>query len=377
MVKKNYEPWQFKPVTRTQFAALSLREKLMFLCRLGHLAPSSHNSQPWRFYIDSNPRKPGIDVYLDRRFVLPASDVAGRQAAISIGCAIENMVVGLSFLHGAPDIEIVRQAKSSLLPLPDRHASKISQYVHLARLNYVINTRPLPLEDLYASIFSRKVTRAEFDPQQSLSSELIGRLSSATDRKKTKLYIITDAIRRMSIAEFQGQADGFVINSPRFSKELGAWLLPNDTDAPLGMPGIGFGLHDDEATRIHRGLLGESPLRPEDSLKFALGGKVYMEKSPFIGCIVIPKDEVAYWIEAGRSFERMFLILESAGVSVAIHAGIIEVGLVTRIFGAMLGTFRRPAVLFRAGIVKNKKDKERPHSPRLPIESVILPKRYA
>lgn len=375
MTKKNYESWHLAEITRTQFAALSLQEKLVFLCRLGHLAPSSHNSQPWRFYIDADPRKPGIDVYLDRSFVLPASDVVGRQAAISVGCAIENMVVGASFLHGTPNVDIVRQAKNSLVPLPDRHHYQANQYIHLARLNYVINTHPLPLEDLYASIFSRKVTRAEFDLGQPLSSEVIGRLHSATDRKKTKLYVITDAVRRIGIAEFQGQADGFVINSPRFSKELGSWLLPNDTDALLGMPGIGFGLHDDEAMRIHQGLLGESALRPEDGLKFALGGKIYMEKSPFIGCIVIPKDEVAYWVEAGRSFEHMFLILESAGISVAIHAGIIEVGLVTRIFGAMLGTFQRPAVLFRAGIAKNKKDKERPHSPRLCIEDVILSKR--
>ena len=68
----------------------------------------------------------------------------------------------------------------------------------------------------------------------------------------------------------------------------------------------------------------------------------------------------------------MFLTLESLGISVAIHAGIVEVPLINRIFGAALGTFRKPAVLFRAGMVKNEKDKSRPHSPRLPIEDVLL-----
>ncbi len=371
MTQKNYTSWHISALTRDQFARLSIQEKLLFLCQLGHLAPNSHNSQPWRFSLDANSNI--IDIYIDRNFVLPASDIVGRQAIISIGCAIENMVVGASYLHAVPKLEIFEQKKSAVLPFTkEQHEHK--RYVHVARFHYIAKNNPLPLEHLYKSIFTRKVMRAEYDPLQLLPLTVIRQLESATDGKKTKLHIITDAVRRISISEFQGQADGFVINSPRFSKELGAWLLPNDTDSHLGMPGAGFGLQDEEAQRIHRGLIGESSLQPEDGLKFALAGKYSIEKSPFIGCITISKDEISYWIEAGRSFERMFLILESFNISVAIHAGIVEVALVNRIFAAMLGTLRKPAVLFRAGIIKNEKDKKRPHSPRLLIEQVLITK---
>ena len=369
MLEKNYESWTIAPLNRNQFAQLNLREKMIFLCRLGHLAPSSHNSQPWRFSM--NESDSAIDVYADRNFILPASDVAGRQAMISIGCALENMVIGASYLTAVPKVSIFRHEKNSVLSRTDQKNGH-SRYVYLARLYYNAKHNPLPLEHLYKSIFTRKVMRAEYDPQQALPSATISQLQSATDGKKTKLHIITDSIRRLSISEFQGQADGFVINSPRFSKELGAWLLPNDTDSYLGMPGAGFGLQNEEALRIHRGLIGESALQPEDGLKFALAGKYGIEKSPFIGCITIPKDEISNWVEAGRSFERMFLILESSGISVAIHAGIVEVVLVNRIFAATLGTLRKPAVLFRAGKAKKDEDRKRPHSPRLPIEDVIL-----
>lgn len=374
-MKKNYEPWHLTPLTREQFAPLSMYEKLQYLCRLGHLAPNSHNTQPWRFFIDADQAL--IDVYADRHFILPASDAAGRQAVISIGCALENMIIGASYLSGAPEIEIHSQKKNAVTPLA--HVSRVNErYVRLARLHYnSIETKPDEIKPLYQSIFSRKVMRAEFDSHEPIPPAIIRELASATDGKKTKLHVITDSVRRFSVAEFQEQADGFVINSSRFSKELGAWLLPNDTDSGLGMPGIGFGLDDDEAQRIHDGLTGASSLAPEDTLKFALAGKYYIEKSPFIGCITIPKDEIVYWIEAGRSFERMFLMLESAGMSVGVHAGIVEVMLVNRIFGVMLGTLRKPAVLFRAGVVKNEKNKSRPHSPRLPIEEVLLPNSYS
>lgn len=372
MIKKNYTSWQLTQLTRSQFAKLNPHEKLLFLCRLGHLAPSSHNSQPWRFFIDRD--NSVIEIYLDRKFVLSVSDVAGRQAVISLGCAVENMVIGASYLNAEPKIHVLSVKNKIVLPFTD-HDDPKKRYVCLARLYYTTKSNPLLLEHLYKSIFSRKVTRAEFIPQKPLAPSVIRQLESVTDGKKTKLHLITDGIRRLSIAEFQGQADGFVINSPRFSKELGAWLLPNNTDSFLGMPGAGFGLDDDEAVRIHEGLIGRSQLQPEDNLKFALAGKIAIEKSPFIGCITVPKDEVSYWLEAGRSFQRIFLTLESIGISVAIHAGIVEVPLVNRIFGATLGTFRKPAVLFRAGMVKDEKDKNRPHSPRLPIEDIVFAQR--
>ena len=69
----------------------------------------------------------------------------------------------------------------------------------------------------------------------------------------------------------------------------------------------------------------------------------------------------------------MFLTLESEGLSVAVHAGIVEVPLVTRMFGATLGTLRRPMVLFRTGWLKYPEQKNRPHSPRKPIEEMLLP----
>ena len=248
MIKENYASWELTQLARSQFVELSSDEKLLFLCRLGHLAPSSHNSQPWRFFIDAHHSV--IEIYLDRTFVLPVSDIVGRQAIVSLGCAVEHMIIGASYLNAVPKIQILSVKNSLVLPLADQDNSK-KRYTHIARFHYTIKSGPLPLGNLYKSIFSRKVTRAEFNPQKPLAPSIIRQLESMTDGKKTKLHLITDGIRRLSISEFQGQADGFVINSPRFSKELGAWLLPNDTDSSLGMPGAGFGLSDDEAIRIH------------------------------------------------------------------------------------------------------------------------------
>lgn len=370
--KLNYDVWRTPASSRSDFEKLSAYEQLLYLCKLGHLAPSTHNTQPWKFLIDEAKRS--ISIYLDRYFVLPESDVCGRQSVISVGCALENIIVGGNYFNAVEDINIFNLNKEYVLPY--KKIDRAPRYALIALIKLVqksIGHQVVP-KKVFESIFLRKVVRAEYDPQRIIPKDIISLLHGEVDGKYTNLIVLTDNITRTAIAEFQAQADSFVINSTKFSKELGKWLLPNDTNSHLGMPGVGFGLEDSEAQRIHEGLLGKSMLRPDDGLKFSLAGKKYIESSPVILVITITKDDVGHWIRAGRAFEKIFLILTSKGINVAVHAGIVEVGLINKMFSVMLRTKGRIAVLFRAGFIKNENYSKRPHSPRLPIESVILAK---
>ncbi len=364
-MNKNYESWSVRR-SPDDFNNLETKEKLKYLCLLAHLAPSSHNTQPWRFFIDES--SPSITVYLDRKFVLPASDVDGRQALVSVGCAIENLICSAAYFGFKSTTELLTANNNTAKPFSESE----SRLTPLAKIT-VKKTEPnIDLEKIRLAIFNRKIIRAEYDPQKQIPENILQSIQNFADGEIAKLHIITDGIRKLGIAEFQAQADGFVINSPKFSKELGDWLLPNNTDSFMGMPGIGFGLLDDQALRMHRGLLGETPLQPEDGLKFATAGKIGLEKSPAIAVITTKKDDMEHWIAAGRLFERIFLELTSRGICVAMHAGITEVALIKKIFSMTFGTMRHVTVLFRMGYAKNENDALRPHTPRLPLSEVII-----
>lgn len=357
MVGENYKAWEITQYSPKQFSSLEPSQQLLYLCQLGHLAPSTHNTQPWLFSIDEKNYRVGI--YLNRKKILPASDVIGRQSVISVGCAVGNIIVGAEYFGLNAKIR-------------DINPDKKSERVKLAEIEFVKNKPASSDSGLFKSIFTRRVVRAEYDPAKKISEEILAQLQKISEGKKTKLHTIKDVLRKLGIAEFQAQADSFVINSKKFSRELGDWLLPNDTKSYIGMPGAGFGLSDGEALRLHRALSQKEPLQPEDGLRLALGGKLGIEKSSAIGVITIVKDDINHWLEAGQVFEKMFLTLASKGISVAIHAAIVEVALVNKIFAATAGTTRKIAVLFRMGWPKREADKSRPHSPRLPIEEVIL-----
>lgn len=353
-------------ISREIFNSYDTNTKLTYFCLLAHLAPSSHNTQPWRFFIDSTANT--IMIYLDRKFILPASDVAGRQATISIGCAVENIDIGAQYYGYKTQINFTCTDKTAVKPNSERS----NELVEILKIKFTESQPNLNFESKVQAIFNRKIVRAEYDPTKAIPDSILQSIQGLADEDTTELHTITDSIRRLTIAEFQAQADAYVINSPKFSRELGDWLLPNNDAGYLGMTGITFGLQDDEALRLHNGLSGKSSLQPEDGLKFATGGKIFIEKSPFIGIITTKKDDVENWVMAGRVFEKIFLELTNHGVQVAVHAGITEVPLIKKIFGITIGTIRHITVLFRAGYAKKQEDTQRPFSSRLPLEKVIL-----
>ena len=58
-------------------------EKLMSILRHAVLAPSSHNSQPWRFEVVDG----ALNLYADRARALPVVDPDDRELVISCGAA--------------------------------------------------------------------------------------------------------------------------------------------------------------------------------------------------------------------------------------------------------------------------------------------------
>ncbi len=360
--------WEKKIPNKDEFQALTALEKLKLFVWFGHLAANSHNTQPWRFELFTDSFS--VKVYVDRSTILPESDVSGRQSVISVGCAVQNIIIssgayGFSAVFQDSEVE-KNQVKPSTNPP--------NQYILLGSIIFSPQNKCNDYYDsLLPAITTRRVMRAEFDPSLPVPDEVIKEMLDNIPKDLVTTHMVTDAFRRLAISEFQGQADGYVLNSPRFARELGDWFLPNDIPTPLGMPGNTFGFDDVQSRRIHEGLRGQTNLEPEDMLRFSLGGKVGFEKSPLLCFFTIKRDDIPFWISAGRAMQLAFLILEKHQLSYAVHAAIVEVRLVNRIFATTLGTSEPLASVFRVGYLKDNLIKEhRPHSPRMPIDNVII-----
>jgi nitroreductase len=66
-----------------------IEQQLRLLIRYAVLAPSVRNSQPWRFTVERNV----VGLWADPERRLPVADPARRELYLSLGCALENLVV--------------------------------------------------------------------------------------------------------------------------------------------------------------------------------------------------------------------------------------------------------------------------------------------
>jgi len=348
-MKKNYKVWDIKPLSDS-----SIEKKNLFLHLIewAILAASSHNVQPWRFII--RPSQNIIDICVDEAGVLPVSDVKGRQAYISMGCAIENLLFAAEYYGFVNQIEYFDGAP--IYPLPIVR-------VRLEKDDKVKRKDKKFLE----AIKNRRMNRKKFDPECSIPDKVLEQMREIAKNFGLTLDIITDNPTRFAIAEIQYVADKYVVAKTDFRKELSEFLLPNDTDKNRGMPGNTFGLSDEMALRIHKELKKDGIFDPYLATGFAASSRDGIKSSPAILVISVKNDNPEWWVKAGRVFQKIALLAEMYGLSISVQAAIVEVEMFNKMLGLRLKHLKlRPTVIFRMGYAKE----ESPHSPRVGVEEV-------
>jgi len=316
------------------------------------------------------PQVAGIAVWLDRQFVLPQSDVGGRQATISCGCAIAHLCIAAAAYGWQSEVLQVTTEPSTTKPI----APSTDRYTELARIWLHRHDSPSSEDRWLQAMLARKIVRAEFDPRVTLEEGDITAINQIVQRFPTLgLHLLTDTTTLMILGKFQELADTTVFNREAFARELGHWLLPNDDTSPLGMRGIEFGLGDVPALRFHRGLCGAERLLPDEVAGLAKGANAAMRSASAVAVITSDSDSVAARLDAGRAYAEIALLLQMRGYVTAMHAAITEVEAPNMALRGRLRTTRRPVVLFRVGKPMRVADGQRPHSVRPPLTQVILP----
>ena len=368
---KAFDAWALRIKSPEEFESLGVKEKLLYFSWFGSLAPTTHNTVPERFVL--NPEKNSIDLFVDRGtpeapIILPASDPVGRQAAISIGSVIEYMALTVHSYEVESSLTVYEENSKFIRP-PIKEENR---YVGVASLAFSPQQDNTAHASWLEEILTRKSERKQFSDSIPVPDSFIDYLYKIADEQGVSLHVITNKMARMGLGTFQSMADTYVVNNGSFSRELGNWLLANDSDSGVGMRGREFGFGDEAAQKYSRGLQGKEHLNVQDLIGFSLGGKSLMKDSSAIFAITIPDDSLENRIKAGRVFAHSALFLNKNGFSTSMHAGVTEVQTANKALGAFLRTKERPTVLFRAGKPLTEANEMRPHSSRPSIEKLII-----
>lgn len=333
-------------------AKVETSEKLKFLLNYAILAPSSHNTQPWRFKIVDG----AIELYEDKTRALPIADPDYRELIISCGAALFNLRIAIRHFGYRDIVDI----------LPDRDNSNLLARIRLG------SKRVVKLEEnfLFRAIFKRCTNRHDFDDCQ-LPDSLVSELESATRSEGSWLQIMTKVIPKTSreaLIRLIAEGDRLQMADPLFRQELAQWIHTNNNPSHDGIPVHAQGMNqnlDAIAPLISwtiRSLdLGESQSAKDCKLA---------SQAPVVMLIGSENDHPHAWIETGEALAHLLLRARIDDVWASFFNQPIQIPHLRSRLQRLFPDHGYPQILIRLGYATKTKP-----TPRKSVDEVLDPVR--
>jgi hypothetical protein len=325
----------------------SAREVLAFLVRYAILAPSGHNTQPWRFVLSDS----HVDIVADRSRALHMVDPHDRELTMSCAAAAETMFAALRAFG----------LSGELIPVPVPQAPDVVARVMLGE---VPASGAVDYEMLDAISSRRTVRRPYADMPVPPGVQELMRATAAPFGVELRLY--ENAATRDALAELVADADHIQFADSGFRGELASWMHPLTSPAGDGLSGPGFGFPD-WATRVAATLFRH----------FDLGSAVArMDKpsvlgAPLLGVFSTPGDTRLEWVAAGRALASVLHVMTMHGLVNAFLNQPIEVASIRPLLAELTAPGRTPQLLSRFGYLKEGIALP-PHTARRPLDEVLI-----
>ena len=311
------------------------------LVRYATLAPSSHNTQCWKFRL----RPDVITIERDSTRRCPVVDPDDHHMFVSLGCATENLAQA-ALANGF-------------------HANVGFDQAGGDSVTVNLETTRAVTSPLFDAISERQCTRGDYDGKRLSNDELL-QLEDAGCGNGVQLMVLTQRSDMETVLDYVVSGNTAQIRDPAFVSELKTWIR--------------FG--HEEAVRAGDGLFSGSTGNP--SMPRWLGSPMMdlfftaksenerysrqVRNSAGIAVFVSAVSDKAHWVETGRCYERFALHATSLGIRNAFLNQPIEIAPVRAQFAAALGLgMQRPDLVVRFG-----RGPTLPWSMRRPIDAVIV-----
>lgn len=327
-------PWEINETGFPRDSASS--QQLRFLLRYAILAPSTRNTQPWKFHVTDQ----GVDIYTDRDHWLKVADTDQRELSISIGCAFENLRIAMR--HFGLGYQVVYH------PGPGRPDLAVQ-----VRLTPSPVTVPYLDEPLFYAIIDHQSNHFGFRPAP-INEATRQRLQSYCVENGLSLYLTDDPAIKQEIDERSEEGDAMQFADPAFMREF-------QHDLESGAVGIPWVI-----AKLHR--LAVAYLNPSNP--FAQSDAQHLTNAPLLCLVASEADTPTARIQAGQVFERLWLAASSMQISMQPMTQALQLPQLLQELARITGLGNRfPQEFFRLGYAEQMEGIY-PH--RRPLEEVLL-----
>jgi hypothetical protein len=311
------------------------------LVRYATLAPSSHNTQCWKFRARENL----ITIEADFSRRCPVVDPDDHHMFVSLGCAAENLAQA-ALANGLRADPVFDPAGEGQI------------VVSLG------STKPLATQ-LYEAIPARQCTRGDYDGKP-LSAEELRLLEQAGSGPGVRMLMLTERSIMEKVLEFVVAGNTAQMGDPAFVEELKAWIRFSEAEAVRTGDGLFAGASGNPSMPRWLGSRMMSLFFTTKSENERYARQI--RNSAGIAVFVSESSDKAHWFEAGRCYERFALQATALGIRNAFLNQPVEVGAIRPGFAAAMGLGNlRPDLVVRFG-----RGPALPMSMRRPVHSVLV-----
>lgn len=309
---------------------------------LAGLAPSVHNSQPWRFAWDGE----ALDLREDPRRGLQVVDPSGRERVLSCGAALLNARLALAELGRATTVQL----------LPDGDDGEV-----LARL---VPGEEVEVDahdhELAAAAVRRATDRDPYD-QRPVPEDVLAALRAAAVQEGGWLHAVPTGPGEVDLDVLLARADAAQTADPGYLTELESWRTESGDlgvptaalpTVPASQRGSSLSLRDFDAGR-GGAAAGETDAAP-------------VPEHPTVLVLGTDEDTRRDWLAAGAALQRVLLVGTVHGIAAQPITSVLEVPVLRERLRSSLGLLGHPQMVLRAGYGTHG-----PVTHRLPVDEVL------
>lgn len=309
------------------------------LVRYATLAANGHNTQPWKFAI----RQDRIEIHPDFDRSLPVVDPHNRELWISLGCALENLLVAAHATGYAARVSYPDGDDFIAVQLePDAPQSS----------------------PLFEAISQRQTTRSLYDGLPLPPADL-DRLQSLPLEPGVLLRFINTPADRDTIVEYVNQGNLRQYADKAFVKELIFWLRFNRKEAMSELDGLYSHCSGNPEVPRWLGRMFVASTKPQQQ---ADADARKLRSSSGVAIIASEADDKVAWVHVGQVCERLALQLTALNIKSGFMNQPIEVAELRTQFQSAIGLGNNlPHLLVRFGYAAPL-----PRSLRRPVGEVLI-----
>lgn len=296
---------------------------LRTVVELASLAPSVHNTQPWRFTWDGST----LTVHEDPSRALPVLDPQGRERRISCGAAVLMARLGFALLGYAVDVVLHSGSE------------------RLADLTVTGRRSPTEEESALAEAIPRRTTDRDPFDDRPLPDELVRALMAAAEQEGAWLHFLGEesAEDTVELQVLLSHADDSQRADPAYLAELAAWRRDREAEGvpsralpsvPAELRGTTWALRDFDAATAAPAVEVHEPPAAEH---------------PAVAVLTTTGDSPDDWLAAGQALGRVLLRATVDHVAAQPLTQVLEVPVLRARMRHVLGGVGHPQMLLRLG----------------------------